>query len=56
MVIRVNYLSEDVIEHDAEALLAEYARARGVTVAPPIPIEDIFEGYLKSRSISTTCT
>lgn len=47
MVISVNYLSEDAIEHDAEALLAEYARARGVTVAPPIPIEDIFEGYLK---------
>ena len=29
------------------ALLAEYARARGVVIAPPIPIEDIVEKHLK---------
>jgi hypothetical protein len=33
----VPYLSEEVIERDAAALLAEYAQARGVTVKPPIP-------------------
>ena len=43
----VPYLSEEVIERDAAALLAEYAQARGVTVKPPIPIEDIVEKHLK---------
>lgn len=43
----VPYLSEAAIERDAAALLAEYAHARGVTIAPPIPIEDIIEKYLK---------
>lgn len=47
MAIRVKYLSEDQIERDAEDLLAEYADARNITVTPPIPIEDIVEGYLK---------
>ena len=41
MSIPVPYLSDEVIERDAAALLAEYAQARGVTVKPPIPIEDI---------------
>ena len=41
------YLSEEAIERDAAALLAEYAQARGVVVAPPIPIEDIVEKHLK---------
>jgi Zn-dependent peptidase ImmA (M78 family) len=43
----VPYLSDEAIERDAAALLAEYARARGVTIAPPIPIEDIVEKHLK---------
>jgi Zn-dependent peptidase ImmA (M78 family) len=43
----VPYLSEEQIERDAAALLAEYAQARGVTIAPPIPIEDIVEKHLK---------
>ena len=30
-----------------EALLAEYAQARGVVIEPPIPIEDIVEKHLK---------
>jgi hypothetical protein len=47
MSIPVPYLSDEVIERDAAALLAEYARARGVTVRPPIPIEDIVEKHLK---------
>jgi hypothetical protein len=43
----VPYLSEAAIERDAAALLAEYAHARGVAIAPPILIEDIVEKHLK---------
>ena len=43
----VPYLSGETIERDAAALLAEYAQARGVIIAPPIPIEDIVEKHLK---------
>ena len=43
----VPYLSEATIERDSTALLTEYARARGVVIAPPIPIEDILEKHLK---------
>jgi hypothetical protein len=43
----VPYLSEDEIERDAAALLAEFARARRVPIEPPVPIEDIVEKYLK---------
>jgi hypothetical protein len=43
----VPYLADEAIERDAAALLAEYAQARGVTVKPPIPIEDIVEKHLK---------
>ena len=43
----VPYLSEEQIERDAAALLAEYAEARSVVIAPPIPIEDIVEKHLK---------
>jgi hypothetical protein len=41
------YLSEEAIERDAAALLNEYANARGLTIEPPIPIEDIVEKHLK---------
>ena len=44
---KVPYLPEEQIERDAAALLAEYAQARGVVIAPPIPIEDIVEKHLK---------
>jgi hypothetical protein len=43
----VPYLSDEAIESDAAALLADYAQARGVAVKPPIPIEDIVEKHLK---------
>lgn len=43
----VPYLSKDQIESDANALLTEFARARGVMIRPPIPVEDIIEKYLK---------
>jgi hypothetical protein len=47
MTRNVPYLSAEKIEHDASSLLAEYAQARGVAIAPPIPIEDVVEKYLK---------
>jgi hypothetical protein len=43
----VPYLADEIIEDDAALLLAEYARARGIVIAPPIPIEDIVEKHLK---------
>jgi hypothetical protein len=47
MTKKVPYLYEEQIERDAAELLAEYAQARGVVIAPPIPIEDIVEKHLK---------
>src|SRR6476620_2492089 len=44
---KVPYLQEEQIERDAEALLAEYERARGIQIVAPVPIEDIVEKYLK---------
>jgi hypothetical protein len=43
----VPYLADEIIEGDAALLLAEYAHARGIVIAPPIPIEDIVEKRLK---------
>ena len=43
------YLSEDAIERDAARLLAEFAQARRLTLAPPIPIEDVIEKHLRLR-------
>jgi hypothetical protein len=40
-------LSEDQIERDAAALLAEYGQSRGVVIKPPVRIEDIVEKHLK---------
>lgn len=47
MALRVPYIPDDVIERDAEALLGEFAHARGIEVRAPIPIEDIVEKHLK---------
>jgi Zn-dependent peptidase ImmA (M78 family) len=47
MTKRVPYLSEEQIEQDAAALLAEYAQKRSVLIEPPIPVEDIVEKHLK---------
>jgi len=47
MTKKVPYVTPEAIEQDAAALLAEYARARGVVIVPPIPIEDILEKHLK---------
>jgi Zn-dependent peptidase ImmA (M78 family) len=45
----IPYLADEAIERDAVALLAEYAHARSVVIAPPIPVEDIVEKHLKLR-------
>jgi Zn-dependent peptidase ImmA (M78 family) len=47
MTLQVPYLADEAIERDAEALLAQFARARGVEIRAPIPIEDIVEKHLK---------
>lgn len=43
---QVPYLAEEAIERDAAALLAKFEHARGITLEPPIPIEDIVEKHL----------
>ncbi len=47
MTMFVSYVPDETIEKDAQALLAEYAQARGVSIETPIPIEDIVEKHLK---------
>jgi Zn-dependent peptidase ImmA (M78 family) len=47
MTLRVRYIADESIERDAEALLAQFAHARGVAIRAPIPIEDIIEKHLK---------
>ena len=44
----IPYLPEEAIERDAAAVLDEYAMARGLTIEPPIPIEDIVEGAART--------
>ncbi len=43
------FLADEVIERDAASLIGEYERARGVTIEPPIPVENIIEKYLNLR-------
>jgi len=47
MRVRVPYLPKKSIEGDAENLLSEYEREKGVRLELPIPIDDIVEKYLK---------
>ena len=49
MTLRVPYIRDESIERDAEALLAQYAHAKGLEIKAPIPIEDIVEKQLKLR-------
>lgn len=49
MTKQVSWLPEEHMERDAEALLAEYALARGAVIQAPIPIDDIVEKHLKLR-------
>ena len=43
----VSYVSDEAIEKDAQALLAEYAHARGVSIEAPVGIDDIIEKHLR---------
>jgi Zn-dependent peptidase ImmA (M78 family) len=45
----VPYLADEAIERDSVSLIEEFEHARGVTLDPPIPIEDILEKHLKLR-------
>ncbi len=47
MGLKVEYVRDEIIEQSAQVLLAEYARARGVAIEAPIPIDDIIEKHLK---------
>jgi Zn-dependent peptidase ImmA (M78 family) len=47
MGLKVAYMSDEAIEKDAQALLADFVRERGVPIEAPIPIEDIIEKHLK---------
>jgi Zn-dependent peptidase ImmA (M78 family) len=49
MALRVPYIAAESIERNAEALLAQYAHAKGVELRAPIPIEDIVEKHLNLR-------
>jgi hypothetical protein len=49
MSIKVPFLTEERIERDAEALLAEFENKRSTGICLPIPIEDIVEKHLKLR-------
>ena len=46
MPLQVPYLADADIEASANALLAEYARRKGIEVRLPIPIENILEDHL----------
>jgi hypothetical protein len=47
MGLKVSYVSDEAIEKDAHALLADYAQARGIAIEAPISIDDIIEKHLK---------
>jgi Zn-dependent peptidase ImmA (M78 family) len=49
MTLQVPFISDETIERDAEALLAQYTHAIGFEVKAPMPIEDIVEKHLKLR-------
>ncbi len=47
MGLQVAYMPDEAIEKDAEALIAEYAHSRQLTIKLPIPVDDIVEKHLK---------
>ena len=47
MGLKVAYVSDEAIEKDAQALLADHARGPGGPIEAPIPIDDIIEKHLK---------
>lgn len=47
MGLKVAYVPDEAIEKDAQALLANFTRARGIPIEAPIPVDDIIEKHLK---------
>jgi Zn-dependent peptidase ImmA (M78 family) len=47
MAFRVPYIADESIERNAEVLLAQFAKSKGLPLRAPIPIEDIVEKHLK---------
>lgn len=47
MGMKIAYIADEAIEKDAQALLADCARKRGMPIEAPIPIDDIIEKHLK---------
>jgi IrrE N-terminal-like domain len=43
----VSYVSDEAIDKDAQALLAEYSHARGISIKAPVAIDDIIEKHLR---------
>jgi Zn-dependent peptidase ImmA (M78 family) len=46
---KVMFLQPNEIDSAAAELLRNFAKAKGKTISPPIPVEDIIEKYLKLR-------
>ena len=47
MILKVAYVSDEAIEKDSQALLADYVQARSLALEAPIQIDDIVEKHLK---------
>ena len=45
--LKVPFISDSDIEHATQELLRKYSKKSGVVVRPPIPVDDIIEGYFK---------
>ncbi len=46
MARTTNYLTKETIEHGTLALIAAFERQYGLTIKPPIPVEEILESHL----------
>jgi len=43
--LKVPFIADSDIEHATQELLRKYSARKGAAVRPPIPVEDIIEGY-----------
>src|SRR5215218_6718465 len=50
MSLKVPYLADAGIEASANALLADCARRTKIDVRPPVPVEEILEDHLQTRT------
>src|SRR5437762_2222635 len=46
---KLRFMKDNEFEDEAALLLAEYGNKHGQVTAPPIPVDDIVEIYLKLR-------